>query len=138
MTQSHHPFAVVRETDSGSSRHAALSQYHTRWVQALLTLPVVFHVFSNLHNLGLPCHCNMAYTGIWATYVSLPFFFPHVLSACLKLLSPKVLLRRFCVPLAMSQGLLLCQGSVHVCGSLCSRPQTGEMFCLHVCQQPTL
>ena len=23
-------------------------------------------------------------------------------------------------------------------GGLCSRPQTGEVFCLHVCQQPTL
>ena len=131
MTQSHKPFAIVCETDSGLSCHAALSQYHTRWVQALLTLPVVFHAFSNLHNLGLPCHCDITYTGIWDTCVGFTFF------SCPKRV-PEITVPSRAAPLAISQGLSLCKGSVHVCAGLCSRPQTGEMFCLHVCQQPTL
>jgi len=48
-------------------------------------------------------------------WLSFSFSF-HVLSACLKLLSPGVLLQRFCVPMAIGRGLSLCTESVHVYG----------------------
>lgn len=122
--------------DSGLSCYAALSQYHTRGVQALLTLSVILHALSNLHNLWLPCNCNIAYTGIWDTCVGIPFF-------CFAKRMPEIVIPRSAAPAFLcSTGnkprTVTVRGSVHVCGGLCSRPQTGEMFCLHVCQQPTL